>query len=51
MTKEKALEILTLLSAMESWTFAQKERFPDYLHERLADAMEMLTKIVLGPAD
>ena len=31
MTKEQALEIIKLLSAMESWSFAEKHRMPDYL--------------------
>lgn len=35
MTKEQALEIIKLLSALESWGFAQGKTLPDYLHERL----------------
>lgn len=47
MTKEQALAMLKLLSAMESWSFALKERLPDYLHEDLAANMEILENIVL----
>jgi len=48
MTKQQALDILLLLSALESWGFSNKQMFPDYLHERLADTMASLEKEVLG---
>lgn len=48
MTKSECLELLKLLSALESWSFAsQQERMPDYLSDRLTDAIEVLTKEVL----
>lgn len=47
MTKQQKLEILMLLSAIESWSFAVKSPFPDYLHERLGYTMDMLVKGVL----
>ena len=47
MTKEQALEILKLLSALESWGFATNHRLPDYLHERLCSAVDLLTVEVL----
>jgi hypothetical protein len=47
MTKEQALELLKLLSALESWSFADKHRLPDYLHEKIAGSMEILTKAIL----
>jgi hypothetical protein len=47
MTKEQALELLKLLSAMESWSFADKHALPDYLYDKLSDAMEILTKEIL----
>lgn len=47
MTKEQALELLKLLSALESWSFADKHHLPDYLYEKLADSMEILTKAIL----
>ena len=46
--KAQALEVLTLLAALESWSFSLKEPLPDYLHERLADSIDGLVKIVLG---
>jgi hypothetical protein len=48
MTKEQALQIIKLLSALESWSFSMKERMPDYLHEDLCKALEVLDPIVLG---
>jgi hypothetical protein len=47
MTKEQTLELLKLLSAMESWSFADKHALPDYLYDKLSDAMEVLTKEIL----
>jgi hypothetical protein len=37
MTKDEALKIIKLLSALESWAFCAKNPLPDYLHEDLAD--------------
>ena len=48
MTKEQALDIIKLLSALESWSFSLKESLPDYLHEYLHKAQEILEPIVLG---
>jgi hypothetical protein len=47
MTKEEALRLIKLLSAMESWAFSTKSTLPDYLHEDLCLAVERLEKIVL----
>ncbi len=47
MNKEKALEILLLLSALESWSFSAGQRLPDYLHDNLANTVESLSKCVL----
>ena len=47
MTKEQALQIIKLLSAVESWSFADKHRMPDYLYERIDEAMEVLEQEVL----
>lgn len=47
MTKEQALEILKLLSALESWSFATKHDLPEYLHERLCAAIDLLSVEVL----
>ena len=47
MSKEDALKIIKLLSALESWSFSAKTDLPDYLHEDLCLALEKLEKIVL----
>jgi hypothetical protein len=47
MTKDDALEIIKLLSALESWSFADKHALPDYLHEKIAVAMQVLKAEVL----
>lgn len=47
MTREQALELLKLLSALESWSFADKHHLPDYLYEKITDSMEILTKAIL----
>ena len=48
MTKEDALKIIKLLSALESWAFNTKNPLPEYLYEDLSLAVERLEKIVLG---
>jgi len=45
--KEFALQTIMLLSALESWSFSNQVRLPEYLHERLADVVEHLSKQVL----
>jgi hypothetical protein len=47
MTREDALKLIKLLSAMESWAFSTKTQLPDYLHEDLCIAVEKLEKLVL----
>ncbi len=47
MSKEDALAIIKLLSALESWAFSTKNMLPDYLHDDLCAATEKLEKIVL----
>ena len=47
MTKEQLLEILMVLSALESWGFSNQQMLPDYLHERLLDLVSELRKEVL----
>jgi hypothetical protein len=43
LTDAEILEILMLLSALESWGFSTKQMFPDYLHERLANNIDLLS--------
>lgn len=47
MTKPEALDLLQLLSALESWGFSNNHRLPNYLHDRLLDSVELLRKEVL----
>lgn len=47
MTKQECLDLLMLLSALESWSFSVKECLPDYLHERINDSVEVLSREVL----
>jgi hypothetical protein len=47
MTKEDAIKLIKLLSALESWSFSAKIDLPMYLHEDLCLAVEKLEKIVL----
>ena len=47
MTKQDCLEIIKLLSALESWAHSAGSRFPDYLGEQIIDSMEKLSKEVL----
>lgn len=42
MTREQILDLLMLLSAMESWSFAEKHRMPDFLLERLNESIDVL---------
>ena len=48
MDKSQTLELLMLLSAIESWSFADKHRMPDYLYDRIDSTMESLRKELLG---
>ena len=47
MSKEEALKLVRLLSAMESWAFSQPNRIPDYLIEDVGTAMQILERIIL----
>ena len=47
MNKELALDIIKLLSALESWGFSTKENLPDFLHENLQTIVEKLSNEVL----
>lgn len=45
--REQTLELLMLLSAMESWSFAAEHRLPEMLATRLDAAVEALRAEVL----
>ncbi len=47
MTKAQHLETLMLLSALESWAFSASTKLPDYLYERIANAVAALSSEVL----
>jgi len=47
MTKLQLINLIKLLSALESWSLAEKRNLPDYLHEDIANGMELLTNEVL----
>lgn len=47
MTKEECLDLLQLLSAVESWSMADKHRMPDYLYDQIDIAIKLLRKEVL----
>ena len=47
MTKAETLEVIKLLSALESWSFADKHHLPDYLYEKINVLITALTKEVL----
>ena len=47
MSREEALSIIKLLSALESWAFSTKVMLPDYLHDHLCVAVKSLEAIVL----
>ena len=42
MTKPDLISILKLLSALESWSFARGVRVPDYLHDQLSSALDLI---------
>jgi len=48
MIKPDALEIIILLSALESWAFSTGKPLPDYLMDRLQNAIDALRNEVLG---
>ena len=47
MTRVEAMEIIKLLSALESWSFSLKEKLPTYLIDQIATSIEVLEKEVL----
>lgn len=45
--KQNLVDILMLLSAIESWSFSSNSKMPDYLIERLDTSIEVIRKEVL----
>ena len=49
MNKKEMLDLLRLLSALESWAMSDKDRsLPDYLHDQLTESVELLATRILG---
>lgn len=48
--KSQNLDIVRLLSALESWGFATGNRPPDYLHDDLCAMVTKLCAEILGEA-
>ena len=47
MTKELALDIVKLLSALDSWCFSSHGRIPEYLSEKLTEVVHQMETIIL----
>lgn len=48
MTKQEALQIIKMLSALESWVMSQPGRLAEHLLADLQVSMDVLERIVLG---
>jgi len=46
--KRNALNLIKLLSAVESWSLYVKEKMPECILDAISDEIEMLEKVVLG---
>ena len=49
--REQAIDLLMLLSALESWSFAAGHRLPEMLATRLDSAVEALRAEILSGGD
>lgn len=49
MTKPELLALMRLLSALESWGFANKTLPPDYLQDQLHKSIQVLEREILTP--
>jgi len=47
MEKKQAIELLMLLSALESWALSLSKPLPDYLHDNLVNSMSNLMTVFL----
>jgi hypothetical protein len=47
MSKEEALQTIMLLSALESWSFSTKNPLPDFVDDKLRQAIDLLARIIL----
>lgn len=51
MTKPQALDILMLLSALESWSFSAGKQLPDHTFDKLQEVIDLLRNEVLNDAN
>ena len=51
MTRAQALDLLMLLSALESWAMSQHSPLPEYLHDDLAKEVKRLKSQVMEGAE
>ena len=47
MTKEQLIELVKLLSALESWSFSSQSVMPEYLYEKLDKQVKAITQEIL----
>lgn len=47
MNKSQMLELIKLLSALESWSFSTAKPLPDYLFDRIGSAISELSDDIL----
>ena len=47
MNTQELLQLMRLLAALESWAFSQKEMLPDYLHDDLCKAVNVIEREIL----
>lgn len=47
MTKDQYLDLLMLLSAVESWSLQRDHRMPDYLYVKLDATVDLVRKEIL----
>jgi hypothetical protein len=47
MTKQECLDLIKLLSAIESALLMTKQVMPDHLYDQISDVMKVLTREVL----
>lgn len=51
MTRTDAIDLLTLLSALESWALCNTAPLPDYLHDRMVAQIEKLRDMAINGSD
>lgn len=50
MTAQELLQLMRLLSALESWAFSTKTSLPDYLHDDLGTMLGRIEEEILKGA-